>query len=128
MTDAAGGKAFSTDVADIGEGATYSTDSDGILTVGCQRAVIMLKATGANASSAGTVTFNFTANIGGSWSTSTWQSLTLTLAGTTAIITAPVLLDVSGLSAIRVYSIVNGDATYHITNCNAIFSVPRFFM
>jgi hypothetical protein len=128
MTDASGGKAYSTAVASIGAGATYTTDSDDIITVGCQRAVIMLTATGANASSAGTVTFNFVANIGGSWSTSVWQSLTLTLAGTAVIVTAPVLLDVSGLSAIRVDSIVNGDATYAITNSNAIFSVPRFLM
>jgi hypothetical protein len=128
MTDATGGMAYTVDVADIGEGATYATDSNDIVTIGCQRAVVILKATGANASSAGTVTFNFTASIGGAWSTSVWQSLTLTLAGTASIVTAPVLLDVSGLSAIRVDSIVNGDATYHITNSNAIFSVPRFFM
>ena len=128
MVFASGGKAYSVDIADIGEGATYSTDSDDIDCSGCQRAVIMLKSKGAAAGSAGTVTFNLTACIGGNWSTTTWQSLTLTLAAAAAVVSTPVLLDVSGLSAIRVDSIVNGDAAQHIENTNLIFSVPRFFM
>lgn len=126
MTDKFSGTAYDADVADIGEGATYSTVSSEMTTADRYRIVVMPYATGANASSAGTVTFNLVAKIAGKWSTATFTSVTVTVSGTSEDVAVPVLLDVAGIQALRVASIVNGDATYHITNVNIAFSVaPR---
>ena len=127
MTEKYAGLAYSVDVADIGEGATYATASGEMNTNGCKCIALMPYATGANASSAGVVTFNLVAMIGGKWCTTTWQSVTLTVSATTEDVSPPVMLNCPGIQAVKVASIVNGDATYHITNVNLIFASPRFF-
>lgn len=121
------GTAYDTDVADIGEGATYSTASGEMDVSGNKCITLMAYATGANASSAGTVTFNLIARVAGKWCTTVWQSLTLTVSGTSEDVAPPVMLNCPGISAVKVLSIVNGDATYHITNVNIAFASQRFF-
>jgi hypothetical protein len=127
MTYATAGRMYATDVADIGEGATYSTASNEIDTSTVKCVTLLPYATGANASSAGTVTINLKAMVGGKWSTAVWQSITVTVAAAAEIVSAPTMLNCPGIQAIKVSSIVNGDATYHITNVNVAFSATRFF-
>jgi len=125
MAENYSGTAYSTDVADIGEGATYSTASGEMTTADRYEISMLAYATGANASSSGAVTFNLVPKIAGKWCTdNSWEHITLVVSGTSEDVSKPIILNVGGIQAIRVQTIVNGDPTYHITNVNVAFSVP----
>jgi hypothetical protein len=114
---------YASAVADIGEGATYTTDSDAIYVAGASTVCIQVLSTGANASSAGNVTFNFLGGNAARDGTPTYPTVTsfsiiLPLNSNTAVIKDE-LVDVSGYKWLKVDSIVNGDATYHISATNA---------
>jgi len=81
------------------------------------------QARGKNAGSSGVVTFNIASCVGDEkWSTDVWQTLTVTVAGTVTKTSGAELLNVDGLTAIRISSIVNGDAAQDIDTVNIVFS------
>ena len=104
----------------INAGATWNTGSAYVDVETAGLAQIVLKAKGANASSEGTVTFNFiavgddakmTAPTGPSF------SKTLTLNGNNAV-AVDFLVDCAAYGKMKLASIVNGDATYALENVN----------
>lgn len=116
---------YAADVADIGEGATYTTDSAAIDVAGLDYATIQLYTTGADASSAGTVTFYLVASADGTNYSTAGTPLTLTLNAANKVITEPYCMDLHGINKLKITSIVNGDATYHLTNTNVIVSCVK---
>ena len=104
----------------IDANTTWSTGSSYVNVEGAGLAHVVIRAKGANASSAGTVTFNFTA-VGDPTTmtapTTTSFSQTLTVAGTT-LVARDFIIDCSAYGNLKIKSIVNGDATYGLTNVN----------
>lgn len=87
----------------------------------CRYASITLYVKGANASSAGTVTFSFVSynDSFGAWDTVGYVTLTATLNGTADVnVTYPITPDIS---KIKLYSIANGDSSYGITANASLF-------
>ena len=122
---------FSSDDLALDAGATWSTGSAYVDVESAGLAQIVLKAKGANASSAGTVTFNFIAT-GDSATmavpTVTSFSQTLTLTANTAA-ARDFLVDCSAYGDLKLASVVNGDATYALADVNAeiFWKVKRAF-
>jgi len=124
------GQAFyAADITHINAGATYSTASEILKTEGLDYVTIECKATGANASSAGVVTFNLAFSTNYNWEAGTGdfgtetEAVTVTVAGTAAKRSKPWFLDCrGGIRAIKVLSIVNGDASYAANAVNAYMS------
>lgn len=76
------------------------------------------KATGANASATGKVTFKLAASLDGvKWDTDYFATLELTLNGTTEVVTSD-LIDVTGIRVIRLQAIQNEDASYAANSAN----------
>ncbi len=125
-----GYKFESSDLA-IDAGDTWSTGSAYVDVESAGLAQIVLKAKGANASSAGTVTFNFIAT--GDSSTMTVPTVTsfsqtLTLNANNAV-ARDFLVDCSAYGDLKLASVVNGDATYALADVNAeiYWKVKRAF-
>jgi hypothetical protein len=116
---------FAADVADIGEGATYTTDSAAIDVSGLEWATIQCYTTGANAGSAGTVTFYLSMSGDGTNYSTVGMPLYLTLAGAAQVVTEPVEISLRGINKLKIINIINGDATYHLTNTNVIVSCVK---
>jgi len=120
--------AYSTAIADIGEGATYSTDTyiQEIDVTDIDFAHIQMKSTGANASSAGVVTYHWLGigKDGQTYPTVAEFTTTLTLSTNTAV-RRGVWADVRPYRGLKILQVVNGDATYHITSTNATVSGHR---
>jgi len=116
---------FTADVADIGEGATYTTDSAAIDVSGLEWATVQCYTTGANASSAGTVTFYLSMSGDGTNYSSVGMPLYLTLNAANKVVTEPVEISLRGINKLKIINIVNGDATYHLTNTNVIVSCVK---
>lgn len=119
MTNKYGDKAYDTDVATIAAGATYNTDGRRIGCEGAKKLGLMPYATGHAAGSAGVVTFYFKVYMNGSWST-TWHTVTLTLAATTPVIGPTFILDVEAYDAIMCDKIINGDAGEAVDTLNVL--------
>lgn len=122
---------FSSDDLALDAGATWSTGSSYVDVESAGLAQIVLKAKGANASSAGIVTFNFIATGDPSTMTAptvTSFSQTLTLNANTAV-ARDFLVDCSAYGNLKLASVVNGDATYGLTGVNAeiFWKVKRAF-
>ncbi len=121
--DEIGYRFVDTDIATINAGATWSTGSDWIDIRGTTDFQILCKFTGANASSAGNVTFNFICKGDGSTTTYTPTTASFTvvgaLSGTSAIVKDGLISSRGGYGYIKLLSIVNGDATYALANVNA---------
>jgi hypothetical protein len=118
------GNIYTADVADIGEGATYSTASTEFNLAGASQAWIACKTTGADAGSAGNVTFNFVAKGDSTQSYPTTPSFSVVLAlnGTTAVV-KDALINVGSYKWVKMLSIVNGDAAKHISATNVEFYI-----
>lgn len=112
------GKFYVTDVATITANSTYTTVSATIDIAHKRHITINAKATGAAAGSAGDVTFALQARVNLKWSTSTFASHVVTVAGTTEKVSAPEVIEVFGIEALRVASITNGDAAQNIGTVN----------
>lgn len=114
----------------INANTTWSTGSSLVNVESAGLAQIVLKAKGANASSAGTVTFNFVAVGDASMATPTVTSFsqTVTLNAATAV-ARDFLVDCSAYGNLKLASVVNGDATYGLTNTNVeiYWKVKRAF-
>jgi len=106
----------------IAAGAKYSTDSAEIDCQGFPLLGVAIQATGANASSAGSVTFNFVTSLDGTnyEDDSNAQAETLTLSGTTALLKV-IRFNVDFIRLLRVTSIVNGDASYGLSGVNVFY-------
>jgi len=115
------GAFFSADLT-ITAGTTYSTTTPLVRCENVEEIQVAVKATGKNASSAGAVTVVFQAAIGGEyWNSGEWQNISVTVAGTASKQSPPEILNVKGLSAIRVASITNGDGSYDIDGVNVLY-------
>ena len=113
-------------VADIGEGATDTSTSNEVVVAGSEGARLVCYTAGHHGSSSGTVTFNFVTigYAGETYPTTATFYTELTLSGTTVIKDESfILTSPMGIYAIKLLSIVNGDATYHIDNSNAYLSM-----
>ena len=99
-------------------GQTITTNSSAIATSGADSVDLYLKATGANASSAGSVTFY----VARSWDGVTYESVglafVLTLATNTAVVANAVNIDTRNAQYIKCVKIVNGDAAYTLAAVN----------
>ena len=115
----------------INANTTWSTGSSYVDVESAGLAHVVVKATGANASSAGTVTFNFKA-VGDSATmtapTSVSFSKALTLNANNAV-AVDFLVDCSAYGDLKLSSVVNGDASYGLTGVNAeiYWKVKRAF-
>lgn len=115
----------------INANTTWSTGSSYVDVESAGLAHVVVKATGANASSAGTVTFNFKA-VGDSATmtapTSVSFSKALTLNANNAV-AVDFLVDCSAYGNLKLSSVVNGDAAYGLTGVNAeiYWKVKRAF-
>jgi hypothetical protein len=116
---------FAANIATINAGATYSTPSDAIDVSGLDFITLWLKSTGANASSAGSVTFNLVYSGDGTTYSTTIDPFVLTLATNTAVVSKPIMLDVRGINKIKVLTIVNGDASYAISATNVLLTCVK---
>jgi len=115
------GQFFAADLT-ITANTTYSTTTPTLRCENLSEVHLSGIAKGANAGSSGVVTFALQSCVGNEkWSTSTWQSITVTVAGTATVISPSEILNVEGLSAIRVASITNGDASYAISDVNLYY-------
>jgi hypothetical protein len=99
-------------------GQTFTTDSAAIATNGADSVDLYLKATGANASSAGIVQFYVVASYDGIAYESVGSPLVLTLAANAAVVANAIKLDTRNVRYLKVDKIVNGDATYGLTGVN----------
>lgn len=113
-------KMYSTDVATIAAGVTYTTDSDIIEVWRVRRLALQVYFTGDNVASAGTITFNISVSLDGT----TWSTIpipiTAQLNGTTKVVGEAWLWDVDGIHSIKVDSIINGDASQAVDTLNVI--------
>jgi hypothetical protein len=110
----------------IGAGATHSIEGRSIDVSGLEYAAIQLIATGDNASSSGNVVFYLAKSGNGVTYSTGGEPLTLTLAGTTAVVSEIYQLDLTSTAALKILRVVNGDATYGLTAVNALLaSVDR---
>lgn len=115
-----GWKFEATDLA-INANTTWSTGSSYVDVEKAGLAHVVLRAKGANASSAGTVTFNFVAVGDADKMTAPTVnsfSQTLTLNANNAV-ARDFLVDCSAYGDLKLSSVVNGDATYALANVNA---------
>jgi len=122
------GKFFSTDIATIAAGQTYTTTTPAIDVSRTKRAVLQAKATGGNAGSSGTITFHVAAVVGdqiptSGHSTSDLTTVTVDVAGTTAKIGVPVLIDTDGMTGLECTSVVNGDGAQAVTLLNLLYGL-----
>jgi len=99
-----------------GAGATITT-SNVVKTGGADSVMLKCKATGANGSSAGTVTFTVTGSFDGSTFETVGTPIALTLS-TNTVVSVMALIDTREFPYIQVKSIVNGDASYGLTAVN----------
>ena len=113
---------FLTAAESVNANTTKVMNTTGGTDVRCERLrriAVSLKFTGANAGSAGTVTFNFQTKVGdGGWSTEL-ITISASLTATTAVVGIGKIIDVDGFSSIRLYSVTNADSTYGLTGVNA---------
>lgn len=114
------GKFYSTDLT-VTAATTYTTASGVVNTANMSRVSIVATAKGANASSSGAVTFATSARVNNVWSTDIFLSFTVTVADTAVKSSAPEIIDVDGISAIKVVSVTNGDATYDAEAVNLLY-------
>jgi len=117
------GQFFTTSVATIAAGQTYTTLTPVIDVSRAKRASLQAIATGGNAGSSGTITFHLAAAVGDvnaatMYSTSDLTTVTVDVAGTTAKRGVPILIDCDGMSGIVCTSIVNGDGLQAVTLLN----------
>ena len=99
-----------------GAGATIST-SNVVKTGGADVVTLKCKATGANASSAGIVTFTIVGSFDGSTFETVGTPIALTLS-TNTVVSVMAQIETRGFPYIEVKSIVNGDASYGLTAVN----------
>lgn len=117
---------YSTDVTSINAATTYSTASSTIHTAHARTLTVTPRATGANASSSGTVTFQLEAMTKpGTWCTDNWVTITVDVADTAAKVGEPEIIDLAGVMAVRVRNITNGDASYAIASVNVDYGLER---
>jgi hypothetical protein len=103
---------------------TYSSTTPEKPLENIREMTVSVKATGANASSSGTVTAAFQVNVGdNNWTTSEMETVTCALSGTASVVGLPKILNVNSMTAIRVSRITNGDATYAISGVNVIYDL-----
>ena len=122
------GQFFTTDITTIAAGQTYTTTTPEIDVSRTKRAVLQAKATGGNAGSSGTITFHVAAVVGdqiptSGHSTSDLTTVTVDVAGTTAKIGVPVLIDTDGMTGLECTSVVNGDGAQAVTLLNLLYGL-----
>jgi len=122
FSEGAGYKFLDSDISSISAGASWTTGSDWVDVRGASSALMTVKATGANASSSGTVTFNFIAkgddeNI---MPTATVPDImiSLTLDANNEVV-KNASIDCNDYAYIKLLSIENGDSTYAVEDVNA---------
>ena len=113
---------YAADVANIAAGATYSTPSQAISVAGLDWITLWLKATGHAAGSAGNITFNLVFSGDGTTYSTVVTPYVVPVAGTAAAVSAPILLDVRGINALKVLSIINGDAGQQVDSLNVLLT------
>ena len=112
--------AYSSDIASIAAGATYTTDSSAIDVQDVEVMAVQVKGTGANASSAGNLVVQLVASLDNSnYDTTAFHTLTVAFSGSSEVRETN-LVNVPGLRSIKVTSVQNTDATYAVTNVNVI--------
>lgn len=80
---------------------------------------VQVEATGDNASAGGTVTFRFVSSPNGTdFDTESFQDVTVSLNGTNTV-RSTLILDIEGISHLRLEEIENGDGSYALSNPTA---------
>lgn len=102
----------------IAAGGTYAVDSSVYDVSDVETVALQLRATGDNTASAGTVQAKIVARVNDAFSTEIPITVSVTLNGNNQVVSAPVMMDVRGVSAIKVVEITNGDATYGVSGVN----------
>ena len=102
---------------ELGEGATSTVASTAIATGGADSIDLYFTFNGANASSAGTVTFYVATSYDGTNYDTVGESFAFALAASVAQIRVG-NLDTRNARYIKVIKIINGDATYHVVAAN----------
>ena len=107
---------YSADVAPTA-GQIYTTPSNVVYTNGADAVILKCKANGANASSAGTVTFTIVGSYDGTTFETVGTTVVLTLT-TNTLASVLAQLDTRNMVALKVTQIVNGDASYALAAVN----------
>ena len=91
--------------------------------------MLQARATGLDVASAGTITFHIAGMVGDQSPTGTGYSstdlttVTVSLSGTDPMFAVPVSVDLDGLTALVVTSVVNGDAAHGVDDVNLIYAL-----
>lgn len=109
---------YVSDIASIAASSSHTTPSDAFDVDDVETIAVQVKSTGANASISGNLTVNLVASVDGTnFDTQVFATVVLVQSDSSEE-RATELVNVRGLSKIRVNSIENADATYAATNVN----------
>jgi hypothetical protein len=99
-------------------GQTITTNSNAIAVEGADSVDLYFRLTGANASSAGNVTFYVSRSYDGTNYESVGNTFLVAIATNTAVIGNAVNIDTRNARYIKIVKIINGDASYALSGVN----------